>query len=171
MIHLLFDLSAELQTHKVQVVLQGLCNVIYFLCLPLEIKKKHLNKSRTLMFIFNLRSGQERRAQAGAILQGNLCILRPVAAHLEPFLVQRPDQMSAHLLPVGVFTGTWLQLPRCSLQCPQDLGWPHLLRAGWRLSHLAGTGLLYPRWGKQLYPLCVSSLCFSSLIIARLHFW
>lgn len=148
-------------------LLERVCVLWYISCLRLKKKqKKHLNKSWTLMFIFNLLSGQEWRAQAGAILQGNLCILRPVAAHLEPLLVQRTDQMSAHLLPVGVFTGTWLQLPRCSLQCPQDLGRPHLLCAGWRLSHLAGTGLLCPRWGKLSHTF--QQLCYSYTI---LYFW
>lgn len=92
-----------------------------------------------------LLSGQERRPQAGAVLQGDLRVLRPVAAHLQPVLVQRADQMSAHLLPVGVFTGARLQLPGRSLQRPQDLGRPHLLRSGRCLSHLAGAGLLRPR--------------------------
>ncbi|RVE72203.1 hypothetical protein OJAV_G00059410 [Oryzias javanicus] len=53
--------------------------------------------------------------------------------------------MSAHLLPVGVPAGARLQLPRRSLQRPQDPGGAHLLRSGRRLSHLAGARLLRPR--------------------------
>ncbi len=101
------------------------------------------------MLIFILFPGEEWGAQAGAILQGNLCVLCPVAAHLKSILVQCTDQMSAHLLPVGVFTGTWLQLPRCSFQRPQDLSRPHLFCPGRCLSHLAGAGLLRPRWGER----------------------
>lgn len=98
-----------------------------------------------LSLMSNLLSGEERGAQAGAVLQGHLRLLCPVAAHLQPVVVQRPHQMFAHLLPVGFFTGTWLQLPGCPLQCPQDPGRPHLLGPGRRLSHLARAGLLRSR--------------------------
>lgn len=107
---------------------------------PTRGESESANDEVTLLL--DLLPGEERGAQAGAVLQGHLRLLRPVAAHLQPLVVQRPHQVFAHLLPVGVFTGTRLQLPGCPLQRPQDPGRPHLLGSGRRLPHLARAGLL-----------------------------